>query len=99
METPWERLTSATYNPSQRTLETRSDKKLFSSLAMSRFRVLYQRVTGCHVNIHVWRKFRSPRKSVSSFTLTMNLDLLGQAERMRGVVGLRDSSTDWLKSM
>ena len=61
---------------------------------MSRFRVLYQRVTGFHVNIQVGCKFRSPRMSMSTFTLGINLDLLGQAERMRGVAGLRDSGKD-----
>ena len=68
MEMPWERLTCATYYSTQCTQDSSifRNGKLFSSLAMSKFKVRYQSVTGCHVNIHIGYKFRSPSMSMSN---------------------------------
>ena len=62
---PWERLTCATYYTTQDSSVFRNGK-LFSSLAMSKYKVRYQRVTGFHVNIYVGYKFRSPSMSMSN---------------------------------
>ena len=72
METPY---TTTNLRPpltNQRNAHKRQDSSLFrnrkpfSSLAMFRFRAVYQRVTGCHINIHFECKFRSPRISIST---------------------------------
>ena len=72
METPY---TTTNLRPpltNQRNAHKRQDSSLFrnrkpfSSLAMFRFRAVYQRVTGCHINIHFECKFRSPWMSIST---------------------------------